>query len=427
MRQRFPRAKLHLSHIWDTGKKSSLVPFIPRAYPTEKCRNLQPHPEPVRYHQPWEVGVESAMRVVIVHDYLNQYGGAERVLEVLHDLYPDTPIYTSIYAPDRLPPFYQEWDIRTTWMQHLPHIHRRHQLYLPLYPLAFSHLRLDPCDLVISSSSAFAKGVRAPDGAFHLCYCHSPMRFAWDFQHYAAREELHPLLKRILRPVIAWLRRWDRSTAQRLDAIVANSNTVAARIRRFWGREARVIHPPVNIELAQPVTPHEVQDYFLVVSRLVPYKRIDIVIEAFNQLRLPLKIVGDGRDRHALERLAGPTIEFLGTVSESEKFALYARCQAALFPAEDDFGIAQVEVQAAGRPAIALGRGGACETVIDGITGVLFPEQTVESLIRAIRRYQSLQFSPEQIRAHAERFRPQRFRAEFAQVVEEQLVAHQIR
>lgn len=360
------------------------------------------------------------MRVVLVHDYLNQYGGAERVLEALHELYPDAPIYTSIYDPSRLPPTYRTWDIRTTWMQRLPRVHQQHQIYLPFYPLAFARLRLERCDLVVSSSSAFAKGVRVPAGALHVCYCHSPMRFAWDFPRYAAREELHPVVKRLLPPLMAWLRRWDRTTAQRIDAIAVNSRTVAERVRRYWGRDARVIHPPVDIERAQPAPPHEVGDYYLIVSRLVPYKRLDIAVEACNRLQLPLWIVGDGRDRPALERIAGPTIRFLGTVTDEQKFFLYARCRAAIFPAEDDFGIAQVEVQAAGRPAIALARGGALETVVDGVTGILFPEQSVESLIEALHRFERLYFDPITIRTHAEQFRPERFRTAFARFVEEQ-------
>jgi len=359
----------------------------------------------------------SAVRTAIVHDYLNQYGGAERVLEVLHALFPDAPVYTSIYAPDRLPAFYRSWDVRTSWLQRLPAIHRKHQLYLPLYPLAFSRLQLDGFDLVVSSSSAFAKSVRVSPGTVHICYCHSPMRFAWDFMTYAAREELPALVRQLLRPFMAWLRRWDRRTAQHIDVIVANSHTVAERIRRYWGRHAVVVHPPVSVDRARPAPPQEIGDYFLLVSRLVHYKRLDIVIEACNQLRLPLKVIGDGRARSALERLAGPTVQFLGTVSDEEKFHLYARCRAAIFPAEDDFGIAQVEVQAAGRPAIALARGGACETVVDGVTGVLFPEQTVESLVAALRRFEHLQFDPSTIRQHAERFRPERFQAAFTDIV----------
>jgi len=358
------------------------------------------------------------VRVALVHDYLNQYGGAERVLEALHTLFPDAPVYTSLYDPIALPAHYQTWDIRTTFIQRLPGAPRRHQPYLALYPFAFGRLKLNGYDVILSSSSAFAKGVPKPPGALHICYCHSPMRFAWNFAHYAAREQLSPLARRLLPPLMAWLRRWDVRTARTLDAIIANSSAVAERIRRYWGREATVIFPPVDVERARPAPPSEIGDYFLIVSRLVPYKRLDLAIAACNALGLRLKVVGDGRDRTTLQAQAGPTIEFLGTVSDEEKFTLYARCRAAIFPAEDDFGIAQVEVQASGRPAIALARGGACDTVIDGVTGVLFAEQTVDGLIAALQRFEHLTFSPETIVAHARRFSRGRFLGEMRTFIE---------
>jgi glycosyltransferase involved in cell wall biosynthesis len=362
-------------------------------------------------------------QVALVHDYLNQYGGAERVLEALHELFPDAPVFTSMYDPGAMPPAYRSWDIRTSFMQRLPGVHRHHQIYLPLYPLAFRCFRLDGYRVVLSSSSAFAKGMRPAPGALHVCYCHSPMRFAWTFRQYAEREQIGPLLRRALPPLLAWLRRWDVATAQRVDVIVANSTAVAQRIRAWWGREATVIFPPVDVERARPAPPGEIGDYFLLVSRLVPYKRIDLAIAAFNALGLPLKIVGDGRDRAALMAQAGPTIEFLGQVPEDEKFHLYAHCRAAVFPAEDDFGIAQVEVQAAGRPAIALARGGALDTVVDGVTGVLFPDQTVESLIEAVRRFERLHFSTGEILRQARRFSRARFKEEMRELIERELEA----
>lgn len=359
----------------------------------------------------------SAGRVALIHDYLNQYGGAERVLEALNEIYPNAPIFTSIYAPDLMPASYRSWDIRTSFMQRLPGVHRNHQPYLPFYPLAFQRFQLDSFDVILSSSSAWAKGVRAPDHAIHICYCHSPMRFAWDFERYAERERLGGLVQRTLPPFLALLRRWDIATSQRVDHFIANSTTVARRINDFWSREATVIYPPVDTDGAEPVGPSEVGDYFLLVSRLVPYKRFDIAIEAFNALGLPLKIVGDGRARAELEQLAGPTIEFLGTVTDEEKYHLYARCRAAIFPAEDDFGIAQVEVQAAGRPAIALAAGGALDTVIDGVTGVHFAPQTPEALIEAVRRFEGLSFSSETIVQNAARFSRPRFQREIAEFV----------
>ncbi|HEU5424805.1 MAG TPA: glycosyltransferase [Nitrolancea sp.] len=366
-------------------------------------------------------------RVALVHDYLNQYGGAERVLEVFHDLYPNAPVFTSIYAPELMPPAYRAWDVRVSFMQRLPGIHRHHQPYLPLYPLAFRRLRLDGYDLVLSDSSAFAKGIPVPPSAIHVCYVHSPMRFAWDFARYADRERLGGALRRALPPLLTGLRRWDIASARGVDYLIANSSAVARRIAAYWSREATVIYPPVETEAGEPVAPGQVEDYFLLVSRLVPYKRFDVVIDAFNALGLPLKIVGEGRARPELERRAGPNVQFLGAISDAEKYRLYARCQAALFPAEDDFGIAQVEVQAAGRPAIALAAGGALDTVIDGQTGVLFPEQSPAAVIAAVRRFQSLSFAAEPIARHAARFSRARFAAEIATFVSSCLEAGKVR
>lgn len=358
-------------------------------------------------------------RTVLVHDYLNQYGGAERLLEVMHDLAPEAPVYTSMYDPDRMPAAYRSWDIRTTWMDRLPGITASHQRYLPAYPLAFDRLRVPGCDLVLSSSSAFAKAVRPPAGAAHVAYIHSPMRFAWNLDGYVERERMSPAMRRALGPAMAAMRRWDRQTAARVDRFAANSTAVRDRIRAFWGRDATVIHPPVDVERFAPVPETEVGDYFLMVSRLVPYKRFDLAIEAFNELGLPLRIAGDGRDRVALERQAGPTVRLLGRVSDAELAALYARARAVVFMSEDDFGIAQVEAQAAGRPVIALGAGGALDTVIDGETGVHVREQTAASLVEAVRRFERLSFSPERNVAHAARFSKERFARELVALVDE--------
>lgn len=367
----------------------------------------------------------SPRRVALVHDYLNQYGGAERVLETFHQLYPEAPIFTSIYAPDLMPPSYREWDVRTSFMQRLPKVHQHHQPYLPFYPLAFPRFRLDGYDVVLSSSSAWAKGVRVPSDTLHICYCHSPMRFAWDFEGYAQRERMGRLLRAALPPMLGWLRHWDRTTSQRVDHFIANSSTVARRIKEFWGRESTVIYPPVETDDVQPAPPSEIGDYYLLVTRLVPYKRLDVAIDAFNLLGKPLKIVGDGRARAELERRAGPTIEFLGRVSDDEKHHLYARCRAAIFPAEDDFGIAQVEVQAAGRPAIAYASGGALDSVIDGVTGVLFSPQTPEALAAAVRQAEQIDFDAGAIVANAARFSRPRFEREIRQFVADRLAERQ--
>jgi glycosyltransferase involved in cell wall biosynthesis len=366
------------------------------------------------------------MRTVLVHDYLNQYGGAERVLEALHELAPVAPVYTSIFDPEAMPATYAEWDIRPTWVDRLPAVHRHHQRFLPAFPLAFERLKVPECDLVLSSSSAFAKMVPPPAGAVHICYTHAPMRFAWNLEQYIARENLPRPLAVGLRPLMSLLRQRDRATLPRVHRFVANSTTIRDRIRAYWQRDATVVHPPVDVEALRPTSETQIQDYFLMVSRLVPYKRFDLAIEACNALKLPLWIVGDGRDRAALEAKAGPTVRFLGRVSDTELRGLYARCRAALFMSEDDFGIAQVEAQAAGRPVIALAAGGAFDTVIDGETGILVEQQTVESLINALARFDRSTFSPERLVMHAERFSRARFKQELTTIVNETMASYRL-
>jgi glycosyltransferase involved in cell wall biosynthesis len=363
------------------------------------------------------------VRTVLIHDYLNQYGGAERLLEVLHGLAPDAPVYTSIYDPDSMPIDYRDWDIRASWVDRIPGVHRNHQPALAAFPLAFERMRLPDCELVLSSSSAFAKMVRPPKGAVHICYTHSPMRFAWNLDAYVERERLPRVAGQALRPMMALLRQRDRATANRVDRFVANSSVVRDRIRAFWQRDAAVINPPVEVGAFNPAPAAEVKDYFLMVSRLVPYKRFDLAIEACNALGLPLWIVGDGRDRAALEAIAGPTIRFLGRVSDVELRELYARCRASIFMSEDDFGIAQVESQAAGRPVVALAAGGALDTVIDGDTGVHVREQTVESLIDALERFERSSFETGRLVEHARSFSRERFEREMLDLIGETIEA----
>lgn len=364
-------------------------------------------------------------RTVLVHDYLNQYGGAERVLEAIHELTPTSPVYTSMFLPDAMPDEYREWDVRTTWIDRIPGAHRNHQFVLPAYPLAFERLRAPDCDLVLSSSSAWAKMVRPPDGAAHVSYVHSPMRFAWTFEQYCERERLPRAARRGLKPFMGLLRWRDRATASRVDRFIANSTIVRDRIRAFWRRDATVIFPPVEVEAFRPVPAAEVGDYFLMVTRLVPYKRLDVAIEALNALGLPLWIVGDGRDRERLERLAGPTIRFLGRLPDEEVRDLYARCRATVFMSEDDFGIAQVEAQAAGRPVVAFAAGGVFDTVVPDVTGVWVEEQTAESLVDAMRRFDTLSFDTDTLVTHARRFSRERFQQELVAVVDETISARQ--
>lgn len=341
------------------------------------------------------------MRIAIVHDYLNQYGGAERVLEALHDLYPSAPVYTSIYDAERMPPHYRSWDIRTSFMQHLPgwRTHFRH--YFLLYPSAFEQFDLSSYDLILSSSSAYAKGVIPAPHARHICYCHTPMRFAWRTQDYIEREAIGGVQGAILPLALTYVRLWDVVSATRVDAFVANSHEVARRIQRYYNRSATIIPPPVDLP---PYTHEQADDFYLTGGRLIPYKRLGLAVEAFTRLGLPLKVFGDGRDRPALEAAAGPNIEFLGWVDEATRRTLFARCRAFIFPGVEDFGITPLEAMAAGRPVIAYAAGGALETVLDGVTGRFFRPQTAAALAAAVAMSRGDHYDPQRIRRHAEGF-----------------------
>jgi glycosyltransferase involved in cell wall biosynthesis len=357
------------------------------------------------------------MRLALVHDWLNQIGGAEDVLETLVEMFPQAPIYTSIYWRAGMPEAYRSWDIRTTWMDRLPTIYRHHQPYLPLYPLAFSHLDLSGYDLVLSNKSGFCHGVRTGRTP-HVCYCLTPTRYVWGFEDYAAREAL-PLAARLaLRPLIGLLRRWDYRAAQRVTHFVAISREVQARIRRHYRRDSTIIYPPVDTARFQPAPSHGA-GYYLIVSRLIPYKHIDLAVQAFNQLRLPLIIAGDGRGRAALEALAGPTITFLGHVPDEALPDLFAHCRAFVLPGKEDFSIAPVQAQAAGRPVIAYRAGGAFDTVLKGRTGTFFEEPTPEALAAAVRGFDADAIDPQACRANAERFAVGVFEERLGQFVAE--------
>lgn len=357
------------------------------------------------------------MRVALVHDYLNQYGGAERVLEVLHALYPDAPVYTSLYDPRAMPEAFRRWDIRTSFLQHLPRQVALARLYLAWYPYAFESFDLRGYDLILSSSSAFAKGVIPPAGARHICYCHNPARFLWDTASYLGGEPLGRTAGWLLAGVLHRLRLWDVAVNLRVDAFIANSRTVAGRIARYYRRESTVIHPPVDVS-SFPLAQGE-GHYFLTGGRLVPHKRLDIAIAACTRLKLPLVVFGEGRDRARLERLAGPTVRFVGRVSEGELRQLYLDCRALLFPGEEDFGIAPVEAMACGRPVIAYGAGGALETVVAGRTGLLFSPQEETALTEVLASFRDGDFDPVEIRRHAEQFDVSRFQENIRNFVQQ--------
>jgi glycosyltransferase involved in cell wall biosynthesis len=355
-------------------------------------------------------------RIALVHDWLNQVGGAESVLENLVALFPGAPVYTSIYWARKMPAEYQEWDVRTTWLDRLPGIKRHHRLFLPLYPLAFESLDLGQYDIVLSNKSGFCHGLITPPETLHICYCLSPTRYVWRYQDYAQREGFAALARLAMHPLLSWLRVWDRLAADRVDRFVAISTEIQHRIDKYYRRESEIIYPPVDTSRFAPATTYE--DYYLVVGRQIPYKRIDLAVRACTQLGVPLKVSGVGRDHERLRSIAGPTVEFLGRVPDGELPALQARCRAFLFPGAEDFGIAPVEAMAAGRPVIAYAYGGALDTVVEGVTGTLFTEQTVESLCGALQRFDPDAYDPQTIRQHAERFDTGVFRRKIIDYVE---------
>ncbi len=354
------------------------------------------------------------LKVALVHDWLITLGGADRVLLALHDIVPHAPVFVGLHDLGRLPDAFRQLDVRATWLQRIPGATRHHQVLVPLMPLAFGRIDLREYDLVISSSHACAKGVSVADGAVHLCYCHTPMRYAWDLQaDYLAA--IHAVARPAARAALAWLRRWDRATASRVHHFLANSQHVASRIQRHYGRQATVIYPPVDVDFFAPAGPNGSEDYYLVVSRLVPYKRVDVAVEAFNRLGRPLVVVGDGPLRQRLQSAAHSHIQFVGEATDAALRGYYRRCRALIFPGEEDFGIVPVEAQACGRPVIAYGRGGVLETVVPNATGVFFTEQTPDALAAAVRAADRLTFDPTIIRRHAERFSRPRFLTQVAE------------
>ena len=354
-----------------------------------------------------------AVKIAIVHDYLNQRGGAEKVVEALHEAFPEAPIYTSFYIPENTYDSFRTMDIRTSFMQKLPGIRQLYRIYFYFYPLAFYSFNFTGYDVIISSSSAFAKGINKR-GAYHICYCHSPMRAAWNYADYMGKGLWPSLLKLVLYPWIVWARSWDIKTAKNVDHFIANSENIAAKISRLYGCSPAVINPP--IDTSTYFVSDEIGDYFLAVSRPQPYKRIDLAIEAMKRLKYPLKVIG------TKNKSQQGNIEFLGVVDNKTLAQYYSHCRALIFPGEEDFGMVPLEAMAAGRPVIAYGKGGALETVVDGQTGILFYEQTVDALIEAIRKYERSKFNNRAIRQHAQSFDKNKFKEKITEFVEMTLV-----
>src|SRR5947209_6042603 len=370
------------------------------------------------------------MKVALVHDYLNQMGGAERVVLALHEMFPEAPLFTSICDQQRVDIAFQSIDIRTSFMQKFPLAKKHHQPFLPFYPFAMEQLDLRGYDLVLSSSSAFAKGIITRPETIHICYCHTPMRWCWNYDEYVERERLGRIPRSILPFFISGLRVWDQTSSMRVDHFIANSPVVADRIRKYYRRDAVVIPPPVEVSRFTFDSTTRPEDYFLIVSRFMPYKRIDLAIEACNQLQLPLVIIGSGRDENRLKRIAGPSIRFMGRLSDQAVLYYYAHCRALILPGEEDFGITPLEAQASGRPVIAYGAGGALASVIDEVTGTFFHEQTVESLAAALASFDERKYDPQTIRNHALEFDVTRFHRRILQFIEAKMNAarpHELR
>ena len=362
------------------------------------------------------------MRVAIAHEWLVRYAGSERVVEEMLKTFPGARLVTTVLEPSEVPPPLAQAE--PSFLQRLPGARAHHEWFLPLMPLAWRFTKLPrDLDAVISSSHACAKAVRTADGVPHLCYCHTPMRYAWDFP--AERRRFPAPLRPVVRASMAWFRAWDRRTAAHIDRFVANSTAVADRIRRFYGREADVVHPPVDTEFFTPGG--ERGDEFLYVGRLVSYKRVDLVVRAFEGLRHRLLVVGEGHLAEGLKATAPSNVSFLGNVDGAALRDLYRSARALVYPGEEDFGIVMAEAQACGTPVVALAAGGALDIVRPDETGWYLEGQTVDELRRAIDRATSEELDPAVIRANAERFASDRFRRELHAAVEELVAAGQRR
>ncbi len=340
--------------------------------------------------------------IALFQDYLAQNGGAERVTEAIHQAVPEAELHTTMAVPERLSPYLKKLEVQTTWMQSLPAKSKLYRHYFLLYPFAVESTHLQQYDLIISSCCGYAKGVRRGEGSIHVCYCHNPMRWVWRFPEYMARERFNPVTRYLLQLMVQGLKQWEMRAASRPDYFIANSHIVARRLKSAFGVEATVIEPPIDTSRFR--ISRDTSDYYLVLSRLNAYKRIDLAIEACTRMGRRLFVIGDGPDRERLKALAGPTVTFLGRQPDAEVNRYASRCRALIFPGEEDFGMAPLEINAAGRPVIAYGAGGATETVIEDMNGVFFREQSTASLMDAMRRFENETWNPLAIRRHAQRF-----------------------
>jgi len=363
-------------------------------------------------------------KIAIIHDFLTYFGGAERVLMSLHKLYPEAPIYTLLYDQKKMKQYFPEAKIRTSFLNRLPKFIRKRKKYLlPFMPTAAETFDLRDFDVVISSSSSFVKGIITKPKAIHICYCHTPTRFLWDWHYnYLEENKIKGIKKIFILPMLHYLRMWDKSASERADYFIANSEHTAKRIKKFYGRDSEVIYPPCATK--SPLPPlrkgEQRNDYFLIVSRLSPYKKIDIAIEAFNKLELPLVIIGEGSDKNKLVKIANKNVKFLGFQTEEKLAQYYENCYAFIFPGEDDFGITPIEAMSFGKPVLAYKKGGVLETVIENETGEFFDDPIPEILADGVRRLKNnySNYNAEKIKKQAEKFSEERFKEKIKKVVE---------
>lgn len=361
------------------------------------------------------------MKIALVHDHLAQDGGAEKVLKEFAALFCDASIYTLLYEKKHVDKYLKGRKIDSSIIQRLPGGVKHYQWYMPFMPMAVEFFDLKNYDVVLSDASAFAKGVITSTDTLHICYCHTPTRYVWDYTHQYIQElKYNKFFKKIISLVLNYIRIWDKVAADRVDLFIANSKIVQKRIKKYYRRDSVLIYPPVEIHKFK--ISDKIKDYFLIGGRLSPYKRVDIVVEALKQLNLPLKIYGDGVDKKRLEKIAdgAKNIEFLGRVTEEEKVNLYNQCQAFINPQDEDFGITVVEAMASGRPVIAFRKGGATETVIEGKNGLFFDKQTKDSLAGVLKNFKSSDFNPREIRDYSKKYSADRFRREIKEYIEEE-------
>lgn len=362
-------------------------------------------------------------KIALVHDYLSQDGGAERVLRVFHEIWPDAPIFVLFHDREKEHLGFRDADVRTSFIQKLPFWQNHYQWYLPLMPRATESYDLRDYDVILSSTSAYAKGIIKGPDSIHICYCHTPTRYLWtESENYIKELQQSPLIKWVLPPLLSRLRVWDATAArERVDFFIANSHTVAQRIERFYGRESTVINPPIELSCSTPVTPLSERNYYLAGGRLVPYKRMDLVIETFNRLGWPLNIFGSGREDKKLRAMAKANITFLGHVADQEKCALYAGAKAYINPQEEDFGMTMTEALMQGTPVIAYRKGGATEIVREGVTGTFFKEQTWDAVLDAVLHFDEKRFDPVAIAHEATRYSKEQFKEKIRSFVEAKL------